>query len=426
MNIHHHGRLQEMVISEVLDCGLEVHVIPKKGFSEKYAVLTTRFGSVDHSFIHPETGQMQTVPDGIAHFLEHTLFEKEDGNISDRFSDRGAYHNAYTSFVSTSYLFSCARDFPENLNTLMDLAYHPYFTEVSVEQEKGIIAQEIIMYDDLPHWRVYQNLLEAMYHTHPVRINIAGNVPSIRSITPETLADCHRIFYHPQNMALYAAGDLDVEQVIRAAAGYMERIQLPPFDDVKRQIPEEPAAVARNRVEEKGAVLRPLMMMGWKEADPADNPRTALMRELENEIIMEALFGKGSDLFNELYESGVLSGPLDLDFSSAPHYGHALIGTETEKPDDLIAEIEKTLRRVRKDGLDPRLFEESRRRIAGSFIQTFDHMERLVNAFVSTYHRGFLFFDYDTALREVCLSGVRDRLCEFWVPEGYSVSLIRP
>ncbi len=426
MNIHHHGRLQEMVISEKLDCGLEVHVIPKKGFSEKYAVLTTRFGSVDHSFVHPETGTVQTVPDGIAHFLEHTLFEKEDGNISDRFSNRGAYHNAYTSFTSTSYLFSCARDFSENLTTLMDLAYHPYFTEASVEKEKGIIEQEIIMYDDLPHWKVYQNLLEAMYQVHPVRINIAGSVPSIRSITAETLADCHRIFYHPQNMALYCAGDLDAEQVIRSASGYMERIQLPPFDPVKRQIPDEPAAVAHSEVVEKGAVLRPLVMMGWKEADPSADARTALMRELENEIIMEALFGKGSDLFNDLYESGVLSSQLDLDYSNAPHYGYALIGTETEKPDVLIEQIGKTLQRVRKNGLDPRLFEESRRRIAGSFIQTFDHMERLVNAFVSTYHRGFLFFDYDTALREVSLSGVRERLSEFWIPDECSVSIVQP
>ena len=426
MNIHHHGRLQELVIREVLDSGLEVFVIPKPGFSEKFAVLTTRFGSVDSHYVHPQSGEARSVPDGMAHFLEHTLFEKEDGNVSDRFSDRGAYHNAYTSFVSTSYLFSCARDFADNLNTLLDLAYIPYFTAETVEKEKGIIEQEIVMYDDMPHWQVYQNLMQALYQEHPVRINIAGSVPSIRSATPAILHECHRVFYHPQNMALFAAGELDAEQVIRSAEAYMERIQVPQALPTERILPQEPRAVAQAEVTVQGAVPRPLIMLGWKEHDPQLQPQQALLRELENEIIMETLFGKGSDLFNSLYEAGVLSAPLDTDYTNSPHFGFALLGAETDEPERLMEKIEETLDHARTQGLPAREFEESRRRITGGFIQTFDNMDRLVNAFVATHHRGALFFDYDEALQSVTLEGVQKRLEEFWVPTGRSVSLVRP
>jgi len=425
MNIHHHGRLQEMVVREVLDSGLEIFIMPKPGFSEKYAVLSTRFGSVDHRFVHPETGKDRTVPDGMAHFLEHTLFEKEEGNISDRFSDRGAYHNAYTSHTSTSYLVSCARDFFENLNTLLDLAYLPYFTTETVEKEKGIIEQEIIMYDDLPHWKVYQNLMEALYQEHPVRINIAGNVPSIRAATPDILYECHRVFYHPQNMALFAAGDLDVSQVIRAAEAYMERLQLPAGAAPERILPKEPTEVGEAEVTMQAAVPRPLVMMGWKEADPPADPQKILLRELENEIIMEALFGKGSDLFNDLYESGVLSAPLDSEYSNSAHFGFALLGAETDRPEELMERVDRALDLARRKGLNPREFEEARRRIAGGFIQTFDNLDRLVNAFVATHHRGALYFDYDRLIQEVALEGAQQRLEEFWVPKGRSISMVR-
>ncbi len=425
MNIHHHGRLQEMVMREKTDSGLEVFVIPKRGFSEKFAVLTTRFGSVDHRFVHPQTKIIRDVPDGMAHFLEHTLFEKETGNISDRFSDRGAYHNAYTSFSSTSYLFSCARDFAENLTILMDLAYHPYFSEATVAKEKGIIEQEIIMYDDLPHWQVYQNLMEALYQANPVRINIAGSVPAIHSITPGILYESHQVFYHPSNMALFVAGDIDPEEVIQQAEAYLERIQVPPIGAVERLLPTEPREVAQAEVIVQCAVPRPLVMIGWKEHDPQADPKVALLRELENEIIMETLFGKGSDFFNSLYESGVLSGPLDTEYTNSPTYGFALLGTETEQPEVLIDHIEKTLNHARTAGLPAQEFEEARRRITGGFIQTFDNLDRLVNGFVATYHRGAHFFDYDDVLHTVTQEGVMERLQAFWVPQGRSISIVR-
>lgn len=189
-------------------------MLPKPGFNKSFATFTTKYGSIDNHFIPIGQDEMKLVPDGIAHFLEHKMFEKEDYDVFEKFSAHSASSNAFTSFTRTCYLFSCTSDLKENLTTLIDFVQSPYFTEQTVEKEKGIIAQEIKMYDDNPDFRAYYEIIGNMFKTHPVRIDIAGTVESIQPITAELLYECYHTFYHPSNMLLFVIGDFDVEEMM--------------------------------------------------------------------------------------------------------------------------------------------------------------------------------------------------------------------
>ena len=193
--------------------GLNIFLYPMPGFSSNYAIFGTKYGSVDNAYLD-DNGQKVDLPEGIAHFLEHKLFESEDGDAFSKYAKTGAYSNAYTSFDRTCYLFSCSNRFYDNLKILLDFVRSPYFTEATVNKEQGIIGQEIKMYDDMPNWRVMFNMLEGMFYTHPVRIDIAGTVQSIAKITDKTLYDCYNRFYNLSNMFLVLAGDFDEGQVL--------------------------------------------------------------------------------------------------------------------------------------------------------------------------------------------------------------------
>lgn len=205
--------LQETLYYEVMDNGLHVYILPKPGFQKTYATFATKYGSVDNHF-QVEGQEAVKVPDGIAHFLEHKMFEEPTGDIFATFASHGASANAFTSFDQTVYLFSATEYVNENIQTLVDFVQNPYFTDQNVEKEKGIIGQEIDMYADNPDWRVYFGLIEAMYQKHPVHIDIAGTVESIRTITKEMLYECYNTFYHPSNMLLFVVGGVDPQEVI--------------------------------------------------------------------------------------------------------------------------------------------------------------------------------------------------------------------
>ncbi len=207
-------QLEETLYYEQLDNGLDVYILPKNGFHKTFATFTTNYGSVDNEFIPLGKTEPVKVPDGIAHFLEHKMFESEDGDVFHTFGKQGASANAFTSFTRTAYLFSSTTNVNQNVETLLDFVQHPYFTDKTVEKEKGIIGQEITMYDDNPDWRAYFGTIENMYEKHPVKIDIAGTIPSINKITKEDLYTCYETFYHPSNMLLFIVGSVDPEEMM--------------------------------------------------------------------------------------------------------------------------------------------------------------------------------------------------------------------
>lgn len=238
--------LQETLYTEKMPGGLQVFILPKAGFKKTYATFTTRYGSVDNHF-QVEGREEIRVPDGIAHFLEHKMFEEPTGDIFSNFANKGASANAFTSFDRTTYLFTATEHIEDNLTTLIDFVQHPYFTDENVEKEKGIIGQEIQMYRDNPDWRSYYGLIEAMYSKHPIRIDIAGTVESISKITKGTLYECYNTFYHPSNMILFVVGGINPESIMELIRSNQAAKTFEPQGMIRRYFEQEPYEIQEKK-----------------------------------------------------------------------------------------------------------------------------------------------------------------------------------
>ena len=277
----------ETLLHAVLPHGLTLYLNPRPEFSRAFGMLATHYGSLDSRLPAADGKPGEAVPEGIAHFLEHKLFEDQKGDVSLRFSSLGASCNAGTEFAKTSYHFSTAENVEANLETLIRFVYDPWFTVESVAKEQGIIEQEIRMYDDDPDWVVFFNLLESLYHVHPVRINIAGTVQTIRRITPELLHRCHSAFYHPANMVLVVAGALDAERCATLAEGILASLPIGPGRAWSRPAIGEPPSVPRRRIEREFAVSRPQVALGFKDLEMPKSPRDFLRRDLTTRLLLD-------------------------------------------------------------------------------------------------------------------------------------------
>lgn len=419
--------LREKLYKQNIDPGLELYVLPKAGYRKKYAAFSTHFGSIDSKFQVNGSTDIIAVPDGVAHFLEHKLFEDEKGNVSDRFAALGASSNAYTTFTHTNYLFSCTDHFPENLELLLDFVQEPYFTAESVQNEQGIIGQEIRMYEDHPQWRVFFNLLVALYRNHPVRVDIAGTVESIVKITPEVLYQCYRTFYHPSNMALFVVGDLSPNEVARQVEENLLRHNHPPLGPIKRFFPEEPAQIHEQRVTQDLVVSEPLFNLGFKDAVvPSLQGRDLLRREIAMELLLEIIFGESEPLYNELYQAGLIDDNFDSGYTAEKTYGYTLIGGETRDPEQLYQRVIDGIDKFRKDGVTEEQFERHRRNQLGGYMRRFNSLEFIANNYLAYRFRETDLFEYPALLQEIRREELAALLEENLDPARHAVSLILP
>ena len=326
--------LGEVLYRGVHKSGLKIYVLQKNGFSKSYASFAARVGSVDSEFTVPGESEKTKVPDGIAHFLEHKLFEQPDGsNVFEKYSKTGAWANAFTGFNTTAYIFSATGGFYENLEILLDFVSKPYFTDENVAKEQGIIGQEIRMYDDDPNWRVFFNLLSAMYVSHPVKKDIAGTVESISRINKDILYKCYNTFYNPSNMILFACGDVDCKRVEQLADKY---VTASPIGEINRHYPEEPPRINQSVSEQRLSVALPIFLLGFKDSELKQRGGDMLRKQITTEVLLEMLAGKSSPLYNTLYEKGLINDSFELDFSSETDYAHTVMGGKvpTRKPQE--------------------------------------------------------------------------------------------
>lgn len=417
-------QLNETLYMETLDNGLEVFVLPKPGFSKTYATFTAKYGSIDNHFTSLQ-GEEMVVPDGIAHFLEHKMFESEAGDVFYTFSRQGASANAFTTFNRTAYLFSCTDQVKENLLTLVDFVQDPYFTDENVEKEKGIIGQEIRMYDDDPDWRVYFGLLEAMYQHHPVRIDIAGTIPSISQITKELLYSCYETFYHPSNMLLFVVGAVNPEEVIAWVQENQAQKSFAPPPHIQRYYPEEPKAPRTHEVRQQLAVGLPKLMMGFKE-DRLLTGAELLKRELVTELLLESVIGQGSALYQRLYEQDLVDEHFGYECSEEPQYAFSMIGGDTKDPDAVVGQVRESLAALRQEGLDPKVFERVKRKKLGQFMRALNSLEFVANQFTGYRMNGTDFFEILPVMESVTLEEVNQRLLEHLDPQQMVVSIVEP
>lgn len=416
-----YARLGETVYSEVLPNGLRICVIPKRGFARKYAFFATNYGSVHTAFTLD--GRLCTTPDGVAHYLEHKTFDMERGNALQMFAQRGASPNAFTSYAMTAYYFDCTDGFEDNLRLLLEFVSVPYYTEESVEKERGIIEQEIRIYEDSAESRVYENLFACLYEHHPVRVPIAGTVPSIQGITAETLNECHRTFYAPSNMMLCVVGDVEPEPVIRIAE------QMLPEKAAERPEkyygdPERPAA-AKSRTQMEMEIAMPTFAVGFKCA-PADSGMEAMRREFIGDLAAELLVGEASELYQRLYEQGLIDADFSCGYESVPRAAMLTAGGDSRDPDAVCAAILERAGEIVSGGADEKLFARLKKSSLGRRLRDLDSFESICYRQCAYYFEDCDYFSFPEVYASVTAQDVVEFLRETVRSEQMAVSVIYP
>ncbi len=417
-------RLKETMYIGEHETGLGVFVIPKKGCVKKYATFATKFGSVNNCFIPLGEEEQYTIPDGVAHFLEHKMFEQSDGtNAFDKFALYGANANAFTSFNHTCYLFACTEHFTESFEHLLSYVQDPYFTSENVEKEQGIIGQEIRMYDDDGQWVVMFNLLKALYHNNPVRIDIAGTVESIAKIDKDVLYKCYNTYYNPSNMVVCVVGDVDPDEVFESVEKVIKKDR--PSGAVKSIFTDEPKSVCQKYIEAKASVSIPLFNIGFKDNYLKEGDEL-LKREIAVEILSRILFGRSSKLYTSMYEEGLINENFGTDNSTEREFACAVITGESEKPDAVKEKIMSEITTKQKNGIEKEEFERVKKAFYGSYLRGFNNVETIGNIVTRYILGGINIFNFGDVFETVDLDYVTEVFNEIYTEENMAMSVVFP
>lgn len=417
-------KIKEKAYIEDLDNGLKVIIVPKKESTKKFVIWGTKFGSIDNKFILPETGEEVTVPDGVAHFLEHKMFEQPNGtNSLDTMMSLGLDANAYTTNDHTAYLFECSEDenFYKGLDELMDYVQSPYYTNENVEKEKGIIGQEIMMYDDDPGFQLYLNTLKCLYSKCPIRIDIAGSIDSIAPINPDILYKCYNTFYNPSNMVLVVCGNFEPQNILEEIKKRLKPSKN--IGEIHRIYEEEPKEINEKHMEKSMSVSMPIFMIGIK--DKIVNPSERVRRHMAIEVILNLLIGKSSNLYKKLYEEQILLGEADSEYEFSNQYAHILISGQSNNPqlvqDMLITEIEK----LKNNGFVVEDFERMKRKIYGEFVTEFNDVASISRMFLADTVKQINSFDYVDEYDNITMEYAKELLNEVFVEDKMVLSVIK-
>ncbi len=415
--------LDETIYSATHSTGLRVYIIPKKGFSKTYAIYSTKFGSVNNCFIPLGKDKEITVPDGVAHFLEHKMFEQPDGsNAFDLFSKYGANANAFTSFTNTSYLFSCTSHFRECFTHLLDYVQKPHFTDENIEKEQGIIAQEIRMYDDEGEWVVMFNMLRAMYKNNPVRIDIAGTVESISKIDKEVLYNCYNTYYNPANMAVCVVGDVDPMQV----CDIVDKTVAPrEHGKVTSIYPAEPKQICQRYIEAKSAVARPIFTIGYKD-NYLKTGRELLKRDAQLSLIIKIITGSSSKFYNDNYKTGLINDTFSRDIMTEAEFSCVSVAGESDNPELVRDKLAMAIGHYRKNGFAEEEFTRIKNAYFGSFIRKFNNVETIGNMLCKGYLSDIDFADFPEVYSSITMESLQQVLSEVFTEDNCVLSVVKP
>lgn len=429
MQQYEYSQFNQVVYKERLENGLLVTMIPLAGFHKTYAIMSTEFGSVDNTFVPLHQDQFQTIPDGVAHFLEHKMFEKADHDAFDLFGRLGADPNAFTSFTQTRYLFSTTSHLRENLDVLLDFVQDPYFTKQTVNKEKGIIGQEITMYNDDPSWRLYLGMLSNLYPHDPMRIDIAGTRESIQKITPEILYETYRTFYQPANMNLLIVGKLDPRQVLEWIWQNQDRKHFDAYEAPKRQeLITDPQAndVIPFRTLTM-PVARPKVMVGLRGIQQFANGRERLLYKWRINLLLAMLFDETSANFLRLYDAGIIDDSFSYNFEIQRGYHLATFSTDTDQMEKFADEMMLILKEA-----DSQLaavkdqFADIKNAMLGRLINQLDSPENIAVLYGGEYFDHANLWDEIEILRGIDYDELSIAIDQFIKPERLAVYQIVP
>lgn len=405
--------------------GLDIYIFPKK-MTTTYALFGTKYGSINHCLAASD-GAKITVPDGIAHFLEHKLFANEDGHDSfETFSALGADANAYTSFNKTAYLFSCTDCFEESLHELLEFVTHPYFTKESVENEIGIISEEIRMYDDSPSDRCFYGMLEALYEHHSIRRNICGSTKSISRITPDLLYQCYETFYQLSNMVLILCGDIDDETILRIADEHLPSTsEYHPIPRDDENLLESPSAFQSYK-EQQMQVAKPLFNIGFKDTNIPNSGKARQRKDAAMSILNEMLFSRAGDLYQHMFETGMISPNFSYGYTISETSAYNSLAGEANNPKEVLQEIRSFLQKTTQEGLSREDFERGKRVMYAEFVKSFDSTDSIANNLFSFICEDSELLDYANLLEAVTFEEVADLFRNAFQPQATVLSVILP
>lgn len=425
MQIIENSKVKEKLYVEKLENGLTVMIMPKKNIQKKYMIWATNFGSIDNKFIAPNDKEETNIPDGVAHFLEHKMFEQQNGtNSLDTLTALGVNANAYTTTDHTGYLFECTDNFYPAMDELMDYVQNPYFTDQNVEKEKGIIGQEIQMYDDYPSWAVYMNAMKCMYKNNPIIIDIAGSIESISKIDKEVLYKCYNTFYHPSNMVMCFAGDFEPETLIEEV-----KIRLKPTEkhgEIKRIYPEEPEQIVKKENTQNMEVSMPIFVIGIKDVIDNKNCTSSsiVKKHIAIEILLNMLIGKSSKLYKELYEAELITGEPYLDYEFSKQYAHVSITGQSNDPKKVLEKFEAEIKQMKKNDIDLAHFQRVKNMIYGNYVKEYDDVAEICRMFVGDYMKGINSFEYIEEYEQVTPEYTKQVLEEVFKEEKTVLSIV--
>lgn len=424
MKIIESTKIKEKAYFEKLENGLNIIIIPKENTNKKYVIWGTNFGSIDNRFIMPGSNEEVFIPDGVAHFLEHKMFEQPNGtNSLDTLMALGLEANAYTTNDHTAYLFECSSDkFYEGLDELMDYVQSPYFTDENVEKEKGIIGQEIMMYDDDPGFKLYLNTMDCLYHKNAVKLDIAGTIESISKIDPDVLYKCYNTFYHPSNMTLVVCGNFKPEELIEDIKKRLKHKENQ--GEIKRIYEVEEDSINRKIKETNMEVSVPIFMIGYKDKLP--NSEEVVKKHIAIEVILNMLIGKSSELYKELYNNGDLLAEPDLDYEFSKQYAHVLISGQSKNPQVIYERFKTEVEKFKRNGLNEEHFERIKRKIYGDYVTEYNSVGDIARMFLSDSFKGINSFDYIEKYNTVTREYVEQVLREVFDEEKMVLSVVRP
>ncbi|MCI9016564.1 MAG: insulinase family protein [Clostridia bacterium] len=415
-------KVKEKIYKQKLENGLNVIIIPKKDISKKYIIWGTNFGSIDNEFIPTGEKVATKIPDGVAHFLEHKLFEQKNGtNSLDILSALGVDANAYTTNDHTAYLFEATDNFYEALDELMNYVQNPYFTDENVEKEKGIIAQEINMYDDDPNWQVYMNVLKLMYKDNPINIDIAGTVESINSINKEILYKAYNTFYNLSNMTLVACGDFEQDKLLEEIKKRITKND--EKQEIKRIYKQEQEQVVSQEKILKMEVNNPLYIIGFK--DKPINSKEKVKKYIAVQIILYMLLGKSSETYKKLYEQGNIMSQPDLDYEFSNQYAHVLIIGQAKEPKEVVNELKNTIQKYQQNGLEQQHFNRIKKKIYGDYIMQYNDVGTIARMFLADSFKEINSFEYLEQYDEVTLEYTNQILKDTFNLRQMVVSIVK-
>ena len=425
MQIIENSKVKEKLYIEKLENGLTVMIIPKVNIQKKYMIWATNFGSIDNKFIAPNEKEETVIPDGVAHFLEHKMFEQPNGtNSLDTLTALGVNANAYTSTDHTSYLFECTDNFYPALDELMDYVQTPYFTDENVEKEKGIIGQEIKMYDDYPQWEVYMNAIRNMYKNSPITIDIAGSIESISKINKEVLYKCYNTFYNPSNMVMCFAGDFEPEKLLEDVKKRLKPIEK--HGEIKRIYPEEPQEIVKEETTKQMEVSMPIFVIGIKDSlnDKNCSSSSIVKKHIAIEILLNMLIGKSSKLYKELYESELITGEPYLEYEFSKQYAHIAITGQSNNPKEVLKKLQEEIQNMKNKEIDIEHFKRIKNMIYGNYVKEYDDVAEICRMFIADYMKGINSFEYIEDYQQVTPEYTKQVLDEVFRKEKAVISLV--